>query len=590
MTGDYPRPQLVRTEFTCLDGPWGFAIDEHDQGIRERWFDTTAPYTRSIQVPYPPEAPASGIGENVDGVLWYRREFSYQQPTDDRVLLHFEGVDYRASVWLNGIHVGDHEGSQTRFTFDVTEAIGTGSNSLVVRAVDEVDDLEQPRGKQDWQPEPHIIWYKRSSGIWRSVWLEPVPATRIDRLNLQPQADLKSIRLEARIAGRPSTDVSLEVEFRLGDRLLAQVTYRCTSGVIYGVIVLDHASLDVQPEELVWTPESPTLISVRARLLRNATAIDTVASYVGLRSVAVDESRFVLNGRPYFLRLVLEQGYWPESHLASPSFAALEQEAGLIKALGFNGIRMHQTSADPRFLACCDRLGLVVLADAAAAYRFSDVALVRTTAEVTALVQQDGNHPSIIGWVPFNESWGVPDLPGSARQRHAVRAAYELIKALDPTRLVLGNDGWEYVAGDFLGIHDYTQDALVLHDRYGSIEAVRRTIAAARPGGRAVVLPGGEDRAAKIPVLLSEFGGISVHDDPNAWDAYGDVARPDDLAAQITALVAEIGDDSGLAGYCYTQLTDTAQEKNGLLDDRRRPKCPPELIRAALLGLSERKA
>ena len=584
MTFDYPRPQLVRTDFTCLDGTWGFAIDEHDKGVRERWFDTADPYTRRIQVPYPPEAPASGIGEDITVPIWYRCEFPYEPQPDGRLLLHFEGVDHRASVWLNGTHVGDHEGSQSRFSFDITDATQPGVNRLVVRATDEIDDLEQPRGKQDWQPAPHAIWYRRTSGIWRTVWLEPVPSTRIDRLILQPQQDLASVRLEGRIAGRLDAEISLDVEFRLGDRLLSHVTYRCTSAVIQAGVVLDHESLNVQPEELWWTPESPTLVSVVARLLRDDTVIDTVTSYVGLRSVGTDESNFLLNGHRYFLRLVLEQGYWPETHLASPSLAALEQEAGLIKALGFNGVRMHQTSADPRFLAWCDRLGLVVLADAAAAYRFSDVALSRTTAEVMALVHRDVNHPSVIGWVPFNESWGVPQLPTSAQQRDAVRALYALLKALDPSRLVLGNDGWEYVAGDIVGVHDYTQDAELLQNRYGSAESVRRTVAVARPGGRTLVLRGGEDRAAKLPVVLTEFGGISIHDDADAWAAYGDVIQPEELAARVGALIAGVGESSGLAGYCYTQLTDTAQEKNGLLTEARRPKCPPDHIRAALLG------
>jgi beta-galactosidase/beta-glucuronidase len=565
MAAGYPRPQLVRDDFTSLDGPWSFALG------------AAGPYSRTIEVPFPPESPASGIHEDVSGPLWYRREFEHEPRAGHRLLLHFEGVDHDASVWVNGVHVGDHAGSQSGFSFDITEAVQAGGNELVVRAIDSLD-LEQPRGKQDWLPEPHVIWYRRTSGIWRSVWLEQVPETRIERLTLIPNADLASIQLEADIAGAPVSGLELEVELRVRGAVLVRSSFDGSSGIV-------RTSLGVDvPEDLWWTPESPTLIDVTARLVRGDIVLDTTASYLGLRTVGTDSTSVLLNGRPYFLRLVLEQGYWPQSHLASPSFEALEREAALIKELGFNGLRMHQTSADPRFLAICDRIGLVVLADAAAAYEFSDVALSRTVAEVTGLVERDLGHPCVIGWVPFNESWGVPQLPTSPEQREAVRALSDLVKTLDPSRLVTGNDGWEFVAGDFVGVHDYAQQPAVLRERYGSAEAVRHTLATEQPGDRVLVLPGGEDRAAAIPVILSEFGGLSVHDVDDAWDAYGDVLTPDELVARLAAMVAAIGEDSGLAGYCYTQLTDTEQEMNGLLTERRVPKAPPENIRAALLG------
>ncbi len=584
MRPEHPRPQLQRPDFVVLDGPWGFAVDDADRGVRDRWFDSNEPFGRTIQVPFPPESPASGIGEDVAGPLWYRREFEHTARADGRLLLHFEGVDHCASVWLNGTHVADHEGSQSRFTVDVTEAARQGRNVLVVRTTDDVRDLEQPRGKQDWQDEPHVIWYRRTSGIWRTVWLEAVAATRIDRLVLRPREDRASVAVEARLVGPVDEADTLELELRLRGRLLAAVGLACVSRTVRGVVVLDHESLDVEPEELWWSPESPTLIDVTARMRRSGDVVDQVESYVGLRTVGTDGDHVLLNGRPYFLRLVLEQGYWPETHLASPSLAALEREAALIKELGFNGLRMHQTSADPRFLACCDRLGLLVWADAAAAYRFSGLALARTTAELVGLVERDAGHPSLVAWVPFNESWGLPQLATSAAQQHAVTAVHALLKALDPDRLVLGNDGWQYVAGDVVGVHDYAQDRRALQERYGSPERLRTTVATGHTGGRRIVLPSAAERSTGVPVVLSEFGGISVHDDADAWSAYGDVVQPDDLAKQLGDLASAIGERSGLAGYCYTQLTDTAQEKNGLLTEARRPKCPPEHVRLALLG------
>jgi beta-galactosidase/beta-glucuronidase len=580
---DYPRPQFVRDSFVSLDGTWQFAVDEKKVGLVERWFDGAEPFSRAIQVPFPPEAPASGIGEDVDSPIWYRRSFTVDAEAGSRVIVHFEGVDHEASVWVNGSHVVDNVGSQTRFSADVTAAITPGENSLVVRAEDG-RSLEQPRGKQDWQPEPHAIWYRRTSGIWRSVWLEVVPAVRLDRLVLVPAADLASVSFEARAVGELAAGTRLELEFRHEGRLLCRSSQEFISSVARGQSVLVHPGIGVEPETLWWTPESPVLIDVVARLCVDGAVLDSVDSYVGLRTVSADANSVLLNGRPYFLRLVLEQGYWPETHLASPSLAALQREAELVKGFGFNGIRMHQTSADPRFLALCDRMGLVVLADAAAAYEFSDVSLSRTTAEVSALVKRDLAHPSVIGWVPFNESWGVPNLPSDPAQRQAVIALNALVKALDPSRLVVGNDGWEYVAGDFVGVHDYTQSSAVLAQRYGSLESARATVMGVRPGGRVVVVPGSEQAARAVPILLSEFGGLSAHNAPDAWSAYGAVLSPEALASQVAAMVAPIGEGSGLAGYCYTQLTDTVQEMNGLLTELREPKCDPELIRAALLA------
>lgn len=588
MQSDYPRPQLVRTEFTSLDGPWAFAPDMTNEGIGRGWFDLDDPFTQTIVVPNPPESSASGIGEDVDSPIWYRREFDYSPKDGFRLFLHFEGVDYYASVWINGIHIGDHEGGQSRFSFDITDAVRSGKNVIVVRAVDPITDLEQPRGKQDWLPAPHVIWYKRTSGIWRSVWLEPVPLTHFERLTFRSGSDLRSVHVEARIGGALQAGTDFEVEFRLRGVLLGRARLACISDLVSATFQLDHEGTDAQPEDLWWTPDSPTLIDVKAKLCVGEVTVDVVASYFGLRTVSTDESNILLNGRPWFLRLVLEQGYWPQSHLASPSIEALETEARLIKSLGFNGVRMHQTSADPRFLAYCDQIGLVVFADVAATYRFSDVALKRVTDELAALIERDFNHPSIVGWVPFNESWGLPDLATRCEQRHAVQAMYSLAKALDPTRLAIGNDGWEYVSGDIVGIHDYAQNPGVLRARYGSAELVRQTIRSIRPGDRRIVLAGYEKQAAQVPVMLTEFGGISVHDDHDAWAAYGEVVATADLPERLGALISALNEDAGLAGYCYTQLTDTAQEKNGLLTETRQPKGPIEQLRAAVL--SPRKA
>mgnify|MGYP001264899622 CR=1 FL=1 len=593
MIGGHPRPQLTRPGFEVLDGDWGFRSDPDDAGLAERWYREGVGFDRTIRVPFPPESPASGIGQEVAGPIWYRREFTVEPSSRHHLLLHFEGVDHRATIWLNGRHVAEHEGSQSRFSLDVTDAVRDGANVLVVRAVDEPGDLEQPRGKQDWQADPHVIWYRRTSGIWRTVWTESVPASWIEQVELQPQPDLRSVVFAARLVGEALAAPSIRVRLRLAERVLADVEIRPGSREARATIVLDHECLEAEPEVLRWTPETPTIIDAEIALADGGRQIDTVGSYLGLRTVSVDRGRVLLNGRPYFLRFVLEQAYWPQSHLAAPSREALEQEARLIKELGFNGLRMHQVSADPRFLECCDRLGLLVLADTAAAYRFSPTSLRRTAAELMAVIARDRNHPSVIGWVPFNESWGLPELQTSPSQQHAVEALYHLVKALDPSRIAFGNDGWHHVVGDVVGVHDYAQDPTVLRQRYGSRDAVEDSLRWEQPAGRPLRLRQSDPASSlhrsqvsesALPVVLTEFGGISAHRDPAAWQAYGEVVAADRLAVVVGELTAVVGPESGLAGFCYTQFTDTGQEKNGLLSESREPKCPTRDLRSAILG------
>ena len=536
MIAGYPRPQLVRAGYVPLDGEWGYATDPEDLGLGAHWETAAEPFTRTIVVPYPPESSASGIGEDPVGAMWYRREFCVEAILGGRLLLHFEGVDHSAVVWLNGVRVGDHEGSQTRFSVDATHAVQLGANVLVVRAVDDPTDLEQPRGKQDWQPEPHVFWYRRTSGIWRSVWAEWVPRTRIDHLLLAAGADLRTVQVEAAITG-PLADVKvLGITLTLGQDVVASADLSITSHSVAATLAIDDPRIDTEPDRILWSPERPNLLDARLELRDDGKVVDSVSSYLGLRSIATNGSHVLINGRPLFLRLVLEQAYWPDTHLSTPSTEALEWEALLIRELGFNGLRMHQTSADPRFLEYCDRLGLVVLADAAAAYRFTPRALRRTSEELAALVARDAGHPSVIGWVAFNESWGLPGLQTSRRQQHAVQALYHYLKALDPTRLVIGNDGWHFTAGDLVGVHDYSQDPATLRRRYGSAERVRTSLQADQPAGRPLVLDAGRDASSTVPVLLSEFGGLNAHSADNAWEGYGDVLGPDELPAAFQAL------------------------------------------------------
>ncbi|OMH36950.1 glycoside hydrolase family 2 [Tersicoccus sp. Bi-70] len=585
----HPRPLLTRDAWLDLDGDWGFRADDEDAGLDAGWWRFSAVhdvrFDRTIRVPYPPESELSGIGEDGHAVVWYRRAAAISAPpAGHRVILHLGAVDHHADVWVNGVHVGAHDGGHVGFALDITHALVPGDTQLlVVRAVDDPHALDQPRGKQDWEPSPHVIWYRRTTGIWRQVWAETVAARHLDALRWTPGARPGEVTLDVTVTGaRSRDDLELETVFTLDGTVLARARHAVTDETLHLPFVLRDARLDTEPDRLLWSPDRPTLIDVELTLWHGEQEIDRARSSVGLRTVAVEDGRFMLNGHPAPLRLVLEQAFWPQSHLAAPDDDALRREVELVKALGFTGIRMHQTVADPRFLHWCDRLGLLVWADAPAAYRFSPRALERTTHEWLQAVARDAGHPSIIAWVAFNESWGVPDVAVDVAQQHAVRGITGLLKALDPSRPVIGNDGWEWVAGDVVGVHDYTHDGAVLRARYGSRDAVTDTVAHARPGGRRLVLD--PTAAEGLPVVLSEFGGIGFHTSAGDWEGYGAVTDEEAFLARLRELVGAVHDSTGLAGFCWTQLTDTLQETNGLLDEHRRPKADIGLIRAIIAG------
>jgi hypothetical protein len=454
----------------------------------------------------------------------------------------------------------------------------------VVHAVDDPHDLAKPRGKQDWLLDPHSIWYPRTSGIWQTVWLEYVPETWISRITWTPNLERWEIGCAVWLAGAYEAGQRLHVRLTLRDTVLADDTYLVTAGEVHRRIVLSDPGIDDYRNDLLWNPSTPRLIAAEVTLLDNdGRVIDTIASYTALRSIAVDGDRVVLNGRPYQLRLILDQGYWPESGMTSPSDEALRRDVELAKAMGFSGVRKHQKIEDPRYLYWADRLGLLVWAEMPSAYRFTQESIQRTTREWMAVIHRDLSHPCIIAWVPFNESWGVPNLAMNAAERNYVRALYHLTKTLDPTRPVIGNDGWESVATDIIGIHDYDADPARIARRYHADEILPRLFKRERPGGRLLVLEG--DRHVDQPIVLSEFGGISLaRESGHAW-GYSRAATDSMLAVQYTALLGVVRSLGVLSGFCYTQFADTYQEANGLLYADRTPKFPIEEIAAATRGL-----
>ena len=567
--GEYPRPQLMRDGWTDLSGSWTLSYDDDDAGLAASWqnghgFDTP------IVVPFPPESPDSGIGDTgFHRVLWYHHSFTVDPHELPRTLLHFGAVDYRCSVWLNGTLLGSHEGGNTPFWFDISPALVEGEQHLVVRVEDDPLDVAQPRGKQDWKLEPHEVWYHRTSGIWQPVWLEHVPAVAITRLAWRPDVPAGSVHLGIEIGTRTSDTVDVSISFE-GNLLASQrVTIESDRAEI--VIPLPRQRNGQDYEQLLWSVDNPRLIDATITLGSG----DTVHSYFGLRSVAVERGSFLLNDRPVYLRSVLSQGYWPSSHLAAPSADALRAEVQLIKDLGFNAARVHQKIEDPRFLFWADRLGLLLWEEMPSAYEFSAIAMRRVMAEWADVIQRDISHPSVVTWVPLNESWGVQHVAHDAAVRDYVSALWHLTKALDPTRPAISNDGWEHLDSDIWSVHDYEPSGDVLRRRYAST-ALFDGIG---PAGRRLRLDTEPDRGQ--PVMLTEFGGIKFA--PGAADdswGYSTASSAADFASRLSAVLDATLASPILAGFCYTQLTDTGQETNGLVTDTREPKLPIEQLRA----------
>jgi len=600
--GSYPRPQLVRPSWTDLGGEWDLRFDDDDDGLRAKWFApaTAITFDRTITVPYPPESPASGIGDTgFHPVVWYRRSITRPTTEGGRTLLHFGAVDYRCSVWLDGTLLGHHEGGHTPFSFDVTDAFdntnafdntdafdGEGEHSLVVRAEDDPLDVAQPRGKQDWELDPHVIWYHRTTGIWQPVWLETVPPLYVDHLAFAPDVTAGSVVVTVELNRRPDDHTLLDVELSFEGEPLATHRIAVHSHRVDVTVVVPRQINGQNYEELLWSDRTPRLIDVRLDLTgrTGADSSDTVFSYFGLRSATVDRGRFLLNDRPVFLRSVLSQGYWPQSHLAAPSGDALRAEVQLIKDLGFNAARVHQKIEDPRFLYWADRLGLLLWEEMPSAYEFSTTAARRVVAEWSDVIRRDSSHPSIVTWVPLNESWGVQHIAHDATVRDYARSLFHLTKSLDPTRPVVSNDGWEHLDSDIWSIHDYEPSGDVVAARYADRASVAALFDGVGPAGRRLRLGDEPDRGQ--PVMLTEFGGVKFapHSDvDNAW-GYSTASSADDFAARLGSLLDAVRASEVLAGYCYTQLTDTGQETNGLVTADRIPKLPVERLRAIMTG------
>jgi hypothetical protein len=564
---EYPQPQFQRSQWITLNGSWEFAFDDREEGAPA--------FSRKITIPYCFESKLSGIKETgFHPVAWYRR--SFETPAawkGEHVLLHFGAVDYRAKVWVNGKLMGAHEGGNVPFSFDVTAALRGGPNSVMVRAEDPPEDRTIPRGKQYWKPESEGIFYTRTSGIWQPVWLEATGDAHLDDVHVVAGQDGVA-HFDGELAETHLANLTVRVSMFDGGTAAGAVETKVGLGRFSTAIPVTTAKL--------WSPDSPTLYRVKYELLQGAKVLDTVDSYLGFRTVGIANDRVTVNGKPVYLKLLLDQGYWPESILTPPSEEAMLKDINFVQAMGFNGVRKHQKVEDPRFLYWADRRGLLVSGEIADAYDFSEQAARRFTTEWMSAMKRDYNHPSIIIWNAINESWGTPDLK-QPRQQAYLRSLYHLTHTLDPTRLAIDNEGWEHTGDtDLFAIHDYVKSGEDLYNKYKDITAKSESVP---KNGKAALIDGYKYNGA--PLYLSEMGGIA-YIPPGAisfgksWGYSGVEKTQDEAFARFAQLFQGLAKLHNMAGFCYTQITDVEQEANGLLTYDRKLKFDPAKVKALL--------
>ncbi|WP_123041158.1 glycoside hydrolase family 2 protein [Cohnella candidum] len=573
---DYPRPQFVRDSWLLLNGEWNFRFDDENVGEREKWFDAFET-DQKIKVPFTYETQASGIGEELfHPYVWYQRNLEIpKEQSSKKAILHFQAVDYTAKVWVNGKYVGQHQGGYAAFSFDITGFIDNASEiNLVVKAEDS-QNCDQPRGKQRWVKDNFECFYVQTTGIWQSVWMEFVSQTYIGSVKMTPDLDRYAVQFEYETVGElPADGLELETRVSFNGELIKQFRLK-----------VDRPSFQVETELIhetngpwkmrPWTPQHPNLYDVEFILFLNGEALDEVHSYFGMRKISIENGQVLLNNTPIYQRLILDQGYWPESHLTPPSEEAIIQDIDLILAMGYNGVRKHMKIEDERFLYWADVKGLLVWSEMPATYTFNDSAVDNFTREWLDIVRQHYNHPSIITWVPFNESWGIAQIRTNIRQQKFTEGIYHLTKSIDPFRPVITNDGWEHTISDILTLHDYVESSEEFSKQYADKRKIVDNQIAFN--NWKFSLAQGYEYAGQT-IIISEFGGIAFRSEIG-WGYGNQVADEAAFIERFRKIHEAIKNTDYICGYCYTQLTDVQQEVNGLLTEDRKPKIPLALIK-----------
>jgi len=609
---EYPRPQFVREgNWINLNGEWDFSFDDADIGLKERWYkkENSKNFDRKIMVPFCFQSKLSGIEDNsFHDIIWYRRIFDIPKKFNDKkVLLHFGAVDYRCFIYLNGECVGSHEGGYVGFSLNITKFL-EGSNVLVVRVEDPSDDLEILRGKQFWKTEIETIFYPRVSGIWQTVWVEFLSQDySIDNVKITPDIEKSEVIFEVNIEGQGFPKLSLGINILSGNQSIAQdsinldfigkIGSRKNKKVLKEKIELFSKKMfydnpfrfrfmvKIPEDQLVlWDINSPYLYDFSLKIQNDETGeiYDEISSYFGMRKISLgdgnNQKRIFLNDKPLYQKLFLVQGYWPDSLYTPPSDEHIKRDIQFVIDFGFNGLRTHQKTFDPRFLYWCDKMGVLVWGEIGNCYRFSVKSQLRLINEFVAEIERDYNHPSIIAWVPLNEGWGVSGAEKDPKRGYYTSSLYFLIKSIDSTRLIIDDDGWWHTEhNDICTRHFYSTSDLLPATLDEEISSHKTS--APKP-----YLKPSEYKGE--PIIYSEIGGFGFdfkEDISKKWGYGGLIEDPEELFERVLTLLKEFDvRKEWIQGFCYTELYDQFQEINGLLTFDREPKFPPKKLKEKL--------
>ncbi len=551
---EHPDPQFQRKDWLNLNGEWDFEFDFGNSGLRAGVLEKDE-WSRKINVPFCPESKLSGI-EYTDFIaaVWYRKSVTVTEAQlEGRVLIHFGAVDYETYLYVNGEEAGYHKGGYTSFTFDITEFLTAGENVIAVNARDDVRDPLVPRGKQSELYNSHGCDYTRTTGIWQTVWLEFVPKAYVKSFKLFPDTVNATLGVSAVVEG----EGAFKAEAFYDGRLVGSFE-KTAAGFVSGDIKLSETHL--------WEVGCGRLYDLKITF-----GDDEISSYFGLRDIRIDGYKVLINGKSVFQRLVLDQGFYADGIYTAPSDEALEKDIRLSLAVGFNGARLHQKVFEPRFLYHCDRLGYIVWGEFGNwGLDYSrDGALEAMLPQWCESVARDFNHPAIVGWCPFNETW---DRDGRKQNDELLRIVYRVTKQLDETRPCIDTSGNFHVETDIFDVHDYEQKVEVFKGNYDRLMT---------EGVLFEHFPDRQEYDGKKPAFVSEYGGIqwSLGSRGDAW-GYGNAPKSEkEFIDRYKGLTDALLDNERMFGFCYTQLYDIEQEQNGLYYYDRSPKFDPEIFR-----------
>lgn len=579
---EYPRPQFKRKLWLNLNGDWDFEFDDLNLGEKEEWQRGGFLLSKKIVVPFCYQSKLSGIGEDSKhDVVWYKKTFELPESFKrKRAFINFGASDYMTKLWVNGIFVGYHKGGHVGFGFDITNYINSGENTLAVRVEDAYYDCTQPRGKQSWKDSNFGCWYTRTTGIWQTVWLEAVEDVYIERIKMTPDVDNRLLHIEAyfnKVVDNLTFQADIHFEGKFINRasvLVNKQTMRFS---------VDVGTDEIDFKVMLWFPGYPKLYDIKFNLFSVDKQYDEVESYFGMRKVEARDGKIYLNNRPYYQRLILDQGYFGDGLLTAESDELFVHDIKTIKEMGFNGLRKHQKIEDPRFLYWCDKLGMLVWAEMPSAYEFNDRAIENVLYEWQEAVKQQYNNPSIIVWTLLNESWGINEIASNEKQQSHLNSLYYMVKSYDASRLIVGNDGWEHCLTDILTIHDYIEDG----DQFAKIYKNKGEIVNAAPSivsNKANYAKGYSYKGQ--PIVISEYGGIAFNKSAG-WGYGKKVTTEEEFIERFKKITHAIMNTDYICGFCYTQLTDVQQEVNGLMDEHHRVKFDVNRIREVVVYKKE---